>query len=82
MDSESPNHSGPLHHCNAEEVPPFVLRVLLLPEAAQGRHLQGGLGQALLQGVLLQDIRVAVRSGVSTKHACLWNVKGLTASFS
>ena len=45
-----------------------MLRVLLLPEAAQGRHLQGGLGQALLQGVLLQDIRVAGRVCQQSMH--------------
>ena len=68
MDPDSPNRSGSVHHGHAEEVPPFVLRVLLLPEAAQGRHLQGGLGQALLQGVLLQDIRVAGRVCQQSMH--------------
>ena len=47
-----------MHHGHAPEVPPRALCVLLLPEAAQQRHLQRGLGEALLQGVLHQALRV------------------------
>ena len=58
MDSAYPKHRGPLHHSHAPEVPPRALCVLVLPEAAEQRHLQGGLGEALLQGVLHQALRV------------------------
>ena len=45
-----------MHHCHDEEVPPRLLRVLLLQAAAKQRHVQRERGEALLQRMLLQAV--------------------------
>ena len=49
----------PLHHGDAQEVPPGALRVRVLPQAAQQGHVQGAEREALLPSVLREAVRLS-----------------------